>query len=210
MTDPAPPADPDGCASSAHWSDYNAGQHGRAVRPLCAHLLEVAGSGRGRRAVDLGCGAGIETRALLEAGWVTLALDADEASLRRLEAAVPEPLRPALTVAVADLEDLVGLPPADLVHAGYALPWVRPERFASTWEAVRGALRPGAWVAVDLFGDRDSWAGRADVTCHSASAARGLFDGLDLVRFDVEDEDGEAFGGPKHWHVFHVVARRRG
>ena len=196
--------------STARWADYNAGQHGRTVRPLCRNLLAAAGAGRGRRSVDLGCGAGVETRALLEAGWLTLALDSDETALRRLAAEVPEPWRSSLTVEVADLEALAVLPPADLVHAGYALPWVRPARFPSLWEVVRRALQPGGWLAVDLFGDRDSWAGRADVTCHSESAARGLFDGLDLVRFDIEDEDGEAFGGPKHWHVFHVVARRGG
>ena len=194
--------------STAHWADFNAAQHGRAVRPLCSQLLAAAGDGHGRRAVDLGCGAGVETRALLAAGWVTLALDTDEHALRRLEAELPEPLRPALTVAVADLEDLAALPPADLVHAGYTLPWVRPARFPSTWQVVRRALRPGAWLAVDLFGDRDGWAGRADVTCHAESAAHRLFEGLEVLRFDVEEEDGEAFGGPKHWHVFHVVARR--
>lgn len=45
------------------------------------------------------------------------------------------------------------------------------------------------------------------MTFHDADAARALFDGLELECF-VEEEDGEAFEGPKHWHVFHVIAKR--
>ncbi|MGO4664391.1 hypothetical protein AB4Z14_21225 [Terrabacter sp. 2TAF16] len=35
-----------------------------------------------------------------------------------------------------------------------------------------------------------------------------LLQGLDLLPLDEEDEDGHAFTGPKHWHVFHVLARQ--
>ncbi|KZM36758.1 hypothetical protein OJAG_05270 [Oerskovia enterophila] len=30
---------------------------------------------------------------------------------------------------------------------------------------------------------------------------------LDVVAFREEDEDGPSFSGPKHWHVFDVIAR---
>ncbi len=48
------------------------------------------------------------------------------------------------------------------------------------------------------------------MTFHDVEAARALFDGLELESFVEEEEDGEAFEGPKHWHVFHVIARRAG
>jgi hypothetical protein len=51
--------------------------------------------------------------------------------------------------------------------------------------------------------------GRADLTFHTRAQALGLLDGLELERFDEVDEDGKtATGEPKHWHVFHVIARR--
>ena len=31
---------------------------------------------------------------------------------------------------------------------------------------------------------------------------------LQTVSIDVEDQDGDSFSGPKHWHVFDIVARR--
>lgn len=46
------------------------------------------------------------------------------------------------------------------------------------------------------------------MTFHDVNAARALFDGLELESFVEEEEDGEAFEGPKHRHVFHVIAKR--
>jgi len=40
-----------------------------------------AKSGRGLQAVDLGCGDGTETLALLEAGWTVLAIDREPAAI---------------------------------------------------------------------------------------------------------------------------------
>lgn len=45
------------------------------------------------------------------------------------------------------------------------------------------------------------------MTFRDARAAKELFDGLEVESFEEEEEDGEAFDGPKHWHVFHVIAR---
>ena len=35
-----------------------------------------------------------------------------------------------------------------------------------------------------------------------------MLDGLEILDLAEEDADGPAFSGPKHWHVFDVVARR--
>ena len=58
-----------------HWSSYNEAVRTRGVRQLCTDLLRLAGAGEGRRAVDLGCGTGTETKALLDAGWNVVAID---------------------------------------------------------------------------------------------------------------------------------------
>jgi hypothetical protein len=99
------------------------------------------------------------------------------------------------------------LPAADLVHAGYALPFQPRDSFDRLWTIVRSALRPGGRIAVDLFGDRDSWAAEPGMTFLSEPEVRALFDGLTIEHWDCEDAPGQAFSGPKHWHVFHVIAR---
>jgi trans-aconitate methyltransferase len=146
--------------------------------------------------------------ALPEAGWVVHALDNDQASLAQLRRDAAENSQPLLHTQEADLNDLPALPEADLIYAGYALPFTRPAQFESMWAAVLRSLRPGGWLAVNLFGDRDSWADNPAHTFLTETDARALFTGLDVQRFDVEDRDGPAFSGPKHWHVFSVIARR--
>ena len=55
----------------------------------------------------------------------------------------------------------------------------------------------------------DEWAPAADMTFLSRSEVDGLLDSLEVERLVEVEEDGRtAVGTPKHWHLFHVVARR--
>lgn len=191
----------------SHWTRYNQRQNHRAARPLLVEGMKHAcPTGV---AVDLGCGAGVETRLLLATGWTVYALDGDHQSLARLANTVEMGERPRLTTWTVDLDDLPSLPEADLIYSGYSLPFTNPRRFRATWGTLTQALKPGSVVAVNLFGDRDSWATEdKEATFLSEAETRSLFVGLDIIHFEVEDEDGLAFSGPKHWHVFDVIARR--
>ncbi|WP_203836546.1 class I SAM-dependent methyltransferase [Winogradskya humida] len=179
-----------------HWTKYNGTQTGRPVRPLLRDAMSMAGPGGGRTAIDLGCGAGIESKALLDAGWTVHAIDG-------------VPLMDSherLTVDVRHFAELDSLPAADLIYAGYSLPYQPPDSFRRVWTLMLESLRPGGVLAVNLFGENDSWAGDESETFFSADAARALFDGFDVRYWAEEDEDGPAFGGSKHWHVFDVIA----
>jgi len=193
-----------------HWATYNDAQQGRDVRPLCKEVLALAGDGGGRTAVDFGCGLGKETRAMLSAGWRVHAIDGEPGTRERVLRTVDEADRPRLTVQTTRFADLTALPEADLVYAGFALPYVAPADFSRIWRLVLASLRPGALVAGNLFGVRDSWADDPLLTFLTETAARELFDGLEVLSFVEVDEDGQASTGPKHWHVFDVVARRHG
>lgn len=193
---------------ASHWTRYNGQQSGREVRPLLIEAVDYAGPGHDRLAIDIGCGAGIEAQLLLAAGWTVYALDADEHSLRQLEHAIVPSAISRLTTRVVDLNDLPALPTADLIYAGYALPYARPDRFHEMWNTVTRALAPGAIIAANLFGDHDSWADREHETYMTEVEARALLEGLEVLHFHVEDEDGLAFSGPKHWHIFDVIAQR--
>ena len=67
-------------------------------------------------------------------------------------------------------------------------------------------------MIVNIFGVRDSWAGDPDaarMTFLDIDAVHRLLDGLEVIEIEEEDQDGDSFAGPKHWHVFDIVARRR-
>jgi hypothetical protein len=92
--------------------------------------------------------------------------------------------------------------------AGYSLPFLGADAFDRFWNAVRDRLRPGGILVVNFFGPRDSWAGREGMRFIDVDAVRRLVNGLELLALEEEDQDGSSFLGPKHWHVFDVIARR--
>ncbi len=183
------------------WSDYYAANEGRAPRD---QLLEVLGRfAEPGNAVDLGCGAGIDTLAMLDRGWRVLAVDAEAEAIDRVRHRAGE--RPGLETRIWPMEE-VELPSADLVWASYSLFFCDPARFPDVWTRIRTAVRPGGRFAGELLGERDTWASRDDGTSMTRTQAEALFEGWTVERFEEEENDGEACSGPKHWHLFHVIA----
>lgn len=115
--------------------------------------------------------------------------------------------RRRLTVVEARLE-AARYPRCELAYAGFSLPFVPPSRFEEAWARITGALRPGGWLAVDLFGERDDWAQRPDITTHTRGELDALLAGLQVHRLTEEEHDGRSFLGPKHWHSYGIIARK--
>lgn len=189
------------------WPAYYDAQAGRSARSVLVEALRLRGATPPGAAIDLGCGEGTETRHLLRSGWRVLAFDADPGA----EDLVRQGLHPAelgrLAFRQARFEDLPGLPPADLVYAGFALPFCDPAAFPGLWAGIRAALKPGAWFAGELFGPHDDWAGRAGMNFHDRAEVELLLAGLEIHSLVEDDRPGQSAMGPKHWHVFHIIAR---
>jgi trans-aconitate methyltransferase len=194
-----------------NWEDYYQKVHGRAPRPLLLNALaQFPPAPPSRTAIDLGCGDGTETAVLLERGWHVLAIDGQPMAMTRLRAKVPsELLRNArLQTQVAPFEQVV-LTSADLIHASLSLPFCEPEHFAGLWDKIVKAIVPEGRFAGQFFGGRDSWAVNTNMTFHTEEQVRALLAAFEIESFHEQDEDGQATSGPKHWHVFTVVAKKR-
>lgn len=160
-------------------------------------------------AIDLGCGEGRDTAELLRRGWAVLAVDSHPDALRRLVSRPDLTHTHRLTMQLRPFESITNLPPATLINASFALPFCPPEHFAALWQVLRGAILPGGRFAGQIFGDRDSWASVPDRSHFTKKQAQDLFQGLQFEHFNEEEKDGsDASGQHKHWHVFHIVARR--
>jgi cyclopropane fatty-acyl-phospholipid synthase-like methyltransferase len=196
--------DPD----STSWSAYYRHTAGREPRPLFTKgmaAVEAAGMAPGQ-AVEIGFGDGTETLALIGAGWRVTAIDPTPEAATGLRAKVREEDAARLTIISAPAQE-VELPPFDLLYAGYALPFIPRAALTPFFGEMRRALHPGGLLVVNLFGVRDSWFGKPEMTFVDIDEARSLVDGLEVVAFDEEDADGNSFLGPKHWHVFDIIAR---
>lgn len=199
----------EGSTASFDWTEFYRYTDGRELRPLFAKgMAAVAAAGlEPGHAIDIGFGDGQESLALLRDGWQVTAIDPTPAAADLLREKVPPTLRGRLATVTSSAE-AADLPPFDLLYAGYALPFIAPAAFQAFWATVRARLQPGGMLVVNVFGDRDAWFGDPDMTFLDRQAAERLVDGLDIVAFDEEDAIGTSLAGPKHWHVFDLIARR--
>lgn len=160
------------------------------------------------RAVDLGCGNGRDTVEMLRRGWKVLAVDAELSAIEGINARITGENKALLETQVARFEG-VKLPKSELINSSFALPLVSPVDFPDLWDKILDALVPGGMVSCQLYGDRDSWVGNPTITFFAKSAIDALLFPLEVEYFREEEEDSTTpRGNSKHWHIYHIVARR--
>lgn len=195
---------------SDRWSAYHRAQGERPVHRLCQDIIELARDGNGRTAIDLGCGLGRETDALLTAGFRVHAVDHDPRTPDRVLSTVDDARAGSVTVEVIGFEEISELPPASVVYAGYSLPFTCPAAFPALWDVIRASLLPGAWIGVTFFGAQDSWSTNTRLMFQTAREVRALASGLQVVTIRETIEDGISSSGPKRWHLIDLIARQPG
>ena len=162
-----------------------------------------------KRALDLGCGAGRDTRYLLEQGFQVTAVDAD-ANAMAILATFPQERLHAVQSSFPDF----AFERYDLINAHFCLPFLSREQFYSVFGKVREALNPEGIFVGQFFGIHDQWntserAGK--MTFLTREEALQALEGWEVIEFEEEDVDSVvADGSPKHWHVFHIIARKPG
>jgi tellurite methyltransferase len=192
------------------WSAYYRAVAARPPRDLfrqTMHRFPEAGN-TPRFAIDLGCGAGNETTALLNLGWQVLAIDQQPDALDHVRELAKPDQRSRLTLQAASFTD-VELPPSDFIWASVSLPFARPADFPTVWKRILASLRPGGRFAGDFFGPRHAWANRDDMNFHTAEQVRELCGSLQVEYFISEEgEKITATMGRRHWHAFAIVGRK--
>jgi len=195
------------------WAAYYAKTGARPPRDTLLFALDrfdaEGGNNRERLAVDLGAGGGRDAAELLRRGWRVLAVDAAPESATAIRGRADLPADAQLETHTARFED-VDWPSCDLVNSSFALPICAPRNFPAIWARIRESLKPGGRFAGQLYGDRDSWAGQRDnMTFHTRADVDVLLADFEVEYLEEEEDDSTTpRGETKHWHVFHIVARK--
>jgi tellurite methyltransferase len=171
-------------------------------------LFDAEGGGEGRQAVDLGCGGGRDVIEMLRRGWSVFAVDAEASAIEKLTAREDLPAPDRLETSVSRFEKAVW-PAADLVNSSFALPLCAKPDFLAMWQRIVASLKPGGRFSGQWYGDRDQWAGDPSNTHFTRAEAEALLAGLEVEWFDEEEtESTTPRGTVKHWHIYHIVARK--
>lgn len=202
-------------AATRDWPGYFAASAGRPPRDTLLGALErferegvPNGCVSPPLAVDLGCGDGRDTAELLRRGWRVVAIDGHEEAFERMGARTDIEHRDRLEMRLSAFEECQ-IPACRLLNASFSLPFCEPGRFAGLWKVLTLAIEPGGRFAGQLFGDRDSWAKLADRSHQTRDEVERLLRAFEVELLQEEDREGEDCSGTgKHWHVFHIIARK--
>lgn len=189
------------------WGDYFASMEAMPLHPLYAELYKYLP--RKGKALELAAGIGQGAVHLLEKGFDVWATDIHGEALTRLYERTPEALRPRLRLYVSGFDKLDLAPSKfDVVVAGFCLFFQSPELFARNWPIIAGAIRAKGLFMGQFLGVRDDWAAMG-YTAQTRDEVLALLDGFEILHLEEAERDGKTSQGTdKHWHIFHVIARR--
>ena len=160
------------------------------------------------RALDLGCGNGRDTIELLRRGWEVIAVDAEINAIEGLQKRKEVTKDSKLKTINARFEQ-IELPEVDLINSSFSLPLVPPQIFPDIWGRLLTAVRTGGRISCQLYGNRDSWVGDPTITFFTKSAVDTLLQSMEIEYFYEEDDESVTPRGvEKHWHIFHIMAKK--
>jgi tellurite methyltransferase len=191
------------------WTGFHQNALGRPPRELLTRTINFFLAERREPgvAIDLGCGSGPDSLALLKRGWRVHAVDAELSGLQMLRTATPPGLGMHLHTHAVNFESFE-LPRCDLVWAGFALPFCSGLAWPELVQRVVTALNPGGRFAGDIFGNKHAWSAEEGVLTLTEEQARLALEPLDIEAFDIEDGYRVSGGEVTRWHAFGFAARK--
>jgi tellurite methyltransferase len=187
----------------SRWTSYYENTQGLPPHESLVQALELVTN---REAVlDVGAGALRDTKHLLNANFqIVVALDAEEINE---DGAIADSRLEVVTEAFETYEFPANT--FDIVNAQFSLPFTAPDSFESVFKKVLGSLKVGGVFVGQLFGKNDSWSDNPKMTFHSTLDVERLLSGMEILGLEETEYDGTtATGNGKHWHIFHITARK--
>jgi tellurite methyltransferase len=191
--------------SKKRWEEYYEITKNNPPSPLLVKALGYVS--HKNKAIDIGGGALKDSRYLLEQGFEVTVID-KEIALKDHAASLHNT---KLQYHVTSYDDFA-FPENeyDIASAMFALPFNPPLTFDAMFDRVKKSLKPGGIFCGQFFGVHDEWnsAARA-MTFHTKEEIQELLKDFEILSLREEEKDGTtANGTAKHWHIFHVIAKK--
>ena len=157
-------------------------------------------------ALDIGCGAGRDTKFLLERSYEVEAVDKDPEVINHLKLL---PHQDKLKFTCSDFSEFK-FGQYEIVNAHYSLPFVSQANFNNVIDKVVLSVKPGGLFVGQLFGLDDEWntVNTNKSFCTRKEVERIFKDFEKLQILEVNEKGLMANGNSKHWHVYHIVAKK--
>lgn len=160
-------------------------------------------------ALDLGAGTLPDTRFLLEQGFEkVIAIDKEEVFKDFAKAIDDE----RLEANISSFEDFDYKEKTyDLINAQYSLPFMKQEYFDDVIFKIKNSLKTNGVFVGTFFGIKDSWNNETGTVenFQTKEELLEMFEDFELLEFLEEEDDKSAVNEKlKHWHTFHITAKK--
>jgi tellurite methyltransferase len=186
------------------WSEYYEITKANPPSKLLVKALEHVTNKN--KALDIGGGALKDTRYLLDQGFDVTVIDKSPLMEQEANALANNKLH-AFTTSFEDFDFPEN--EFDIASAMFALPFTGPADFVSVFTKIKDSLKTEGVFCGQFFGVNDEWSKNPKMTFHNEAQAKDLLDGLEIISFkEIEEDSTTANGTPKHWHIFHIIAKK--
>ncbi len=186
------------------WKDYYEKTKNRKPDQLLVRAVSLVVDKKS--ALDLGIGTGNDTRYLLNEGFDVTGIDSDPNVKLYLNDIYNQP---NFDLVIDAFEDF-NFQKYDLINARYSLPFLNPAGFAKIIVQIKNSLnRDGIFVG-QFFGEQDEWNNpETEMTFVTKEEAKEILSDMEIIEIVEENKEGKtATGSNKHWHVFHILAKK--
>lgn len=192
--------------TSPSWSDHLLSTKDFPPSTLLVEALPAVSMRN--QALDLGAGGLKDTRYLLAQRFAHVTVVDQEPTAQTLAEKIANP---SLEVVITPFDQFAfPIERYDLINAQFSLPFNPRNTFSTMMEKLKASIAPSGIFCGQLFGTEDEWnTPTSKLTFHTKEEAERLFAGYTLLTFSERIRDGVlANGTPKHWHLFHIIAKK--
>ena len=192
------------------WERYYQKNKGRAVRPLFTRAISyVINSNSHKTALDLGCGVGIETSALIRQDFMVIAVDNQKAAGNHIRNQLSLDESKKFNFVLSDFSNFEFDTKYDFVWAYHSLPFISRNSFFDVVNKALAAVKDSGVFAGSFFGEKDEWVLGNKVNGICESKLRELFSEFNIIELKETFEKGKTvLSSEKNWHIFDIIARK--
>ena len=159
--------------------------------------------------IDLGCGAGRDSKFLIKNGWKVIAIDKEDTE-KMIRSSLQEEEQNYLKFIKQDFENNIILQSCNLLVANSSLSFCNRKNFDDLWKKIVDSISKDGYFVGNFFGINDSWANRPNMVFFTKEEVIKLFSSFEIINFKEVAKNGKtALGIEKHWHIFNVIAKKK-
>ncbi len=162
--------------------------------------------------IELGCGAGRDTKYLLHNGFNVTAIDRENVEEIIINEISEEDIK-RFQFHQKSFEELefLNLTKSDILVSNFSIPFCEKSIFKNTWNNIVNNIRKEGYFVGNFFGKEDSWNfGDTKIIFLEEKEVRELFEDFEIIYFNEKKKKGiTGIGREKFWHIYEVIAIKR-